>query len=383
MLFGVSMVGILGFAALAVDVSYLRLSALQAQNAADAGAHAAMVAYRSTLDESQSTTVAEAVVGMNMIAGNQVTLDTTNDIEFGGWDYDDPSPTFDPTLPFVNAAQVTVRRTNASTDGPVNLLLAPIFGHDTGNVVADAVGALRFREVVLAFDITPSMKDDFAEAQQAALNFLDQMYRGGAAWPGDQIGMVAYVGEAVVYTPLDYVDTAYGTISTDWLTNLNWCNQDYPPWPAAAGGAYYNVAPAMPDCTHPDDPGMYPNPSGTNPGDAIALATSELIGLGTSSSLKNIVLLTDDFVECPADTRPCTEGNLTLNAWLQANTASNNNISIHTVFLDNGSSASAAAEIWVASLARGYGTVNSTADSTDLTDILDDIVSMIPVALVN
>ena len=42
---------LLGFAALAIDLSYLRLARMQAQNAADAGAHAALMELRKTRDE--------------------------------------------------------------------------------------------------------------------------------------------------------------------------------------------------------------------------------------------------------------------------------------------------------------------------------------------
>ena len=45
------MIVLLGFAALAIDLSYLRLARLQAQNAADAGAHAALTEFRVTRDQ--------------------------------------------------------------------------------------------------------------------------------------------------------------------------------------------------------------------------------------------------------------------------------------------------------------------------------------------
>ena len=47
-------------------------------------------------------------------------------------------------------------------------------------IAAVATGALRFREVVIASDIPASMKEDFEEARQALLGFLDGMWRGGA-----------------------------------------------------------------------------------------------------------------------------------------------------------------------------------------------------------
>ena len=49
-LFGVSMIGVLGFAALAVDMSWLLLADNQAQNAADAAAHAGLIVLRNERD---------------------------------------------------------------------------------------------------------------------------------------------------------------------------------------------------------------------------------------------------------------------------------------------------------------------------------------------
>lgn len=381
-IFAVSMVGILGFAALAVDVSWLRLSALQAQNAADAGAHAAILAYRSTMDEGSSADVGASVVAMNMVAGETVTIDTNTDLEFGGWNYEESDPEFDTSAAYVNAVQVTVRRSDESANGPVNLLLSPIFGRDTANVVAVATGALRFREVMIAFDITSSMKDDFEEARQALLGFLDGMWRGGAPFPGDQIGLVTYVGGAEVWTDLDYVSGSYATVSSDWSNELDWCHQHYPNWNVLFGGAYYHDAPQMFDCSYPYDHTVYPWGSGANPASGITMAATELAATGSIASLKTIILVADGAVDCgglPAGV--CNASTRRTQGINAANAADAQNISIFTVYLDQ--DGNAAAEAYMTGLTRGYGEAFATSDSTDLPSILDTISSLIPVALVH
>ena len=64
------MIVLLGFAALAIDLSYLRLARLQAQNAADAGAHAALTEFRVTRDEDAARARAVQIVNLNRVAGD-------------------------------------------------------------------------------------------------------------------------------------------------------------------------------------------------------------------------------------------------------------------------------------------------------------------------
>lgn len=387
-IFGLSMVTILGFAALAVDISYIRLSALQAQNAADAGAHAAMIAYRSTQDESDSITVAESVVAMNAVAGASVLLDTSQDIEFGGWDYNDPTPEFDPDAAYVNAAQVTVRRTDANSEGPVDLLLAPIFGHDVANITAIATGALRFREVVVALDITPSFKDEFELARQALMTLLDGMWRSGAAWPGDRIGLVTYVGGAEVWTPLSYVDTDYATIADAWTNDLDWCSIDHINYQYVYNQEYWHpVNPPMMDC-------IFPNSTATNwqswhsvgaaPGQGILSAADELIANGDPTALKYIVVLADGGADCDSYDTSCSSAQRLSESYQEANAAAANNISIHTVYynVQAGTLPGLRGQLLMNNLPRGYGYAYSTENAADLPDLMEDIVSLIPVALV-
>ena len=116
------MIVLLGFAALAIDLSYLRLARLQAQNAADAGAHAALTEFRVTRDEDAARARAVQIVNLNRVAGDPAVIDPDADVTFGGWDF--PSHSFNADAEFVNAVEVTVRREADSPGGSVPLMLA-------------------------------------------------------------------------------------------------------------------------------------------------------------------------------------------------------------------------------------------------------------------
>lgn len=390
-IFALSMLTILAFAALAIDISYIRLSALQAQNAADAAAHAALVSYRSLLDEGDATSIAKELVARNVVAGRSVTLDPATDIAWGGWDFAETQPQFDPSAAYVNAVQVHIDRSDGTLDGAVDLLVSPIFGRNRANVGATAVGALRFRQVMLALDISPSMMDappadpneaKWSEAQQAVIGFLDHMYRGGSPFPGDQLGLSVFVGDAVTFTRLDYVDQMYPSASSKWLNELNWCNQDYPPWPWVSGGTYYNPAPAMIDCSYPDDPNVDFRDSGTNHGAGIAESRQEILTSGNADehAVKVIVLISDGRVQCRQGAPASCVANRSVYGEIQADGADGDNISIFTVSINPTGEVSQS--MYLESLVRGFGTFYETLDETDVPGILQAIASQIPISLV-
>ncbi len=91
------LVALLGFAALAIDLSYIRLTRLQAQNAADAGAHAALLELRQTQDQDAARARADQIVSLNVVAGEPAAIEPGVDVVFGGWDFDTKSFDREPT----------------------------------------------------------------------------------------------------------------------------------------------------------------------------------------------------------------------------------------------------------------------------------------------
>ena len=367
---------LLSFAALAVDVSYMRLAALQAQNAADAGAHAALVAYRRTGDEDEARDVALEVLSQNVIVGTTVSVDSQTDIVFGGWDYE--TSTFDDSAAFTNAVQVQVRRNSDADDGPINLLVAPIIGFDTTDVQASATGAVRSRDVLLVLDITRSFKDEIGDAKAALLIFLDSMYNDGDTAPMDRIGLATFVGSGAMHTDLTYVDTNYDTLYDTWNDEVDYCEDLV--WDM-------HNAPEMQDCCEPTTCQNWPSvpqwwTAGTNQSGGLDVASNHLIANGNPYALQTIVLISDGQPCCwaPGIWASC-DANRTNAGIVEADFAYANDISIFSVSFNYPHNATQSA--YMEALIRGYGSFYETPDQEDLPGILEAIAEEIPVALVD
>ena len=366
---------LLSFAALAVDISYMRLAALQAQNAADAGAHAALVAYRRTGDEEEARDVALEVMSQNVIVGTAVSVDAQTDIVFGGWDYDDSS--FDSNAAYTNAVQVLVMRDEDSDDGPINLLVAPIIGFDTTNVQASATGAVRSRDVLLVLDTTRSFKDEIGDAKAALLAFLDYMYNEGDTAPKDRIGLATFVGSGAMHTDLTYVDTYYDTLYDTWNDEVDYCEDLI--WDN-------HNAPEMQDCCEPTTCRWWPSvpqwwTAGTNQSGGLEVASDHLIQNGNPYALQTIVLISDGEPCCwSPGAWPSCDANRTAAGIVEADYAYANNISIFSVSFNYPYNATQSA--YMEALIRGYGSFYETPDQEELPGILQAIAAEIPVALV-
>jgi hypothetical protein len=185
MITGLAILSIVGFGALAVDTTLIRIGQSQAQDVADAAAHAALLALRRSGNPSEAKKVAQAVVSRNTIVGKPGYLEH---VDFGVWEFD--THTFIPNPEEPNAVRVYVSRTG---DNAVEMTLARIWGfHDVG-VSARATAAGRRLQVILVMDITNSWNHpDFHNAREAAVAFVDGIYFTSA--PEDEIGMVVFSG---------------------------------------------------------------------------------------------------------------------------------------------------------------------------------------------
>jgi Flp pilus assembly protein TadG len=371
------LVVLLGFAALAIDMTYLRLTRLQAQNAADAGAHAALVELRRSRDESIARVRAVSVVNMNVVAGEAAEVDPVRDVVFGGWDFG--AKFFDPTADFVNAVQVTVRRDADSPGGAVPLMIAKVFGTDAADAKSTgaSVGALRSRDVVIVQDVTHSFADEINEAREADIVLLDFMKEHG--FPGDAVGMVTFVGAAELWTALEPLRTSYGAIRAQWLT-LDWCNRNYWPFTVLYTERYHD-APHMMNCSAGSPIETSFMDSGTNQGTGLELAIDHLIDAGFTDlhTLKTIVLISDGKPQCVPEGTACDDAVSAFGTEM-ADRAAAENISIFSVSMNE--TADAEQSAYLESLIRGYGTFYETPDSTELPDILEKIAASIPISIV-
>ncbi len=155
----VALVTILGFAALTIDVGTLYNTRTDLQNAADAAALAGASALASDAmlrlrQGSNSSSASAEVSGLiqdraactGLLNGSFAASGTVvdpGDIVSGWIDLNSGTSTIDPSGPIsaYNAVRVLVRRTDDSTNGPVNFFFASIFGKHEGEVTASAVAA--------------------------------------------------------------------------------------------------------------------------------------------------------------------------------------------------------------------------------------------------
>jgi len=145
----VSLVVLIAFAALAIDIGYAMVARNELQNAADSAALAAArqmgVLYQDDINATITTAgllnsiIARGVV--NNVTGEPLNVSNFGDLRIGAW-----RPNLPPGARFVegaqptDAVQVTVRRTNATN--PVTTFLAGIFGVNTMDISAIATAAL-------------------------------------------------------------------------------------------------------------------------------------------------------------------------------------------------------------------------------------------------
>lgn len=420
-LFAISASVVLGFGALGIDISYLRNSQMELQNAVDAAAHAAMVSYRQGSSQSEARDVAKLVAANNRVAGRAVSLGT-DDIIFGTWDFEGGG--FSTSGSFVNAVQVVARRTEGSTDGPINYFLGPVIGTDYGEIRAEATGAFRFREMMLVLDTTGSFFRDIDNGRSAVLGFLDRIYANRL--PQDKIGLSIFAQNSQVVTQLQDVQSNYSSIRSSWFGDgdrtyncrvgsngrttcnyytrtwgLNICFMDQDgdgvadtrsssgaPTEACMRQKYLDVGQTIPNINCYDGSAYSsPKQEGTDHSVALQGAIDHILDEGLGGNQKVIVLVSDGRAQCkqPDDssTQSCIANRQQL-AYDQADRAAENNISIFSVmYCSNCDSTQLAGyEAYASALVSGVGKAYTTTDSNQLDDILAEIADSLPVALV-
>lgn len=161
----VSLVFIMGFAAMSVDMGSIYVAKAELQRTADA---AAMAAASNLVNSDEGDYILNArmaateVAQMNTVLGTPSHLDPSADVVFGRSVYDPASGTFSFTAgmqPF-DAVQVTVRRTEGSSDGAVKLNFARVLGMSEKNLEATATAMLVPRDLAVVIDLSGSMNYD-------------------------------------------------------------------------------------------------------------------------------------------------------------------------------------------------------------------------------
>ncbi len=161
----VSLTAIIGFAALAVDVSALYSAQAELQREADAAALAAAAELVAGIDGQTQTAAldqADLYAQLNSVMRVSVGLDSESDVEFGRALYDGATGkfTFSPGGEVPDAIRVTVRRTEGSAGGPISLAFGRMFGRETQGLEARAAAVLVPRDIACVIDLSGSMTWD-------------------------------------------------------------------------------------------------------------------------------------------------------------------------------------------------------------------------------
>lgn len=190
-----AVITLLGFGALSIDVAYMRLSQAQAQDIADAASQAALIVLRQTGDQTQAQDAAMRVINDNLVAGSAPDM---VEITFGNWDdsAENPAFTVDPVVP--NAVRVTVGREGGNA---IPVLLARIWDFEDFSVRGTATSATRSFQILFVLDITGSWHENkFADARDAMLAAHTMLTESASGV--DEIGMVIFTGRyGWEYTP--------------------------------------------------------------------------------------------------------------------------------------------------------------------------------------
>ena len=388
-LFGVMIVTILGFGALAVDVSWVRLAQSQAQDVADAASQAALVQLKRTGSGADAQFAAQEVVARNTVAGEPAQL---VEFELGTWD----DGNFVVSGTERNAVRVVVGRR-------MDMLLAPLFGWFQSDVGAEAVSAARTLHVILVMDITNSWcQQDFSGAREAAVRFFDVI--SGAHGPNDKIGMAVFTGRfGIEHTPMRLVsEAAVDGTRDDWaeLRTASKAGTAKPSWQWGSCGSDNGCNVASTNNFSSPLNGCYPNmwreykdENGTDHAVGMEMARQMFLANPDPTAYRAMIVLTDGN---PAGVGAHTQrGSYQETRWDYIKSSKARTTSeviadsqdlaaeLHEdLEIDIWAVSFVADASWMEDVAQGAGYYVRTTDPDALVPIFEDIAESLPLAIV-
>ncbi len=200
-----SLTALMGFAALGIDLAYLMEAQTELAATADATALAGASGLNASVQEQgkkqAATDRAITYAGLNKVLGQPFDLNKQKQpLHFGRWD--PATKTFKEGSVPSNAVHVSLQLTNTSNPSMPTLFFAPVIGHVTGRIAANATAAvIGSSDMVLALDHSGSMGEDtvgngpqqpLTDTKKAAVNFvnlLSQSENGqvGVIWWNDRV----------------------------------------------------------------------------------------------------------------------------------------------------------------------------------------------------
>jgi Flp pilus assembly protein TadG len=429
-----SLVMLMGFAALGFDLSYVRLARLEMKNATDAAAHAAILRLRATGNTTTATTDAIALALKNTVLGKPMVL-TNNDFTYGSWD--SVAKTFATTTPYT-AVKINGIRDVSGTGGYVDLTFGRVLGYSSAATTEDTIGAFANRNFMIEMDITPSYVCTIDAAVQADLSLLDQLHTQNVG--GDRISLDVFTGKATEFNDFLNIRNNYMAIYQLWAgggtyssflgggktAGITVCNKLDDPVgvpkggtiPCPAAGTAYPNNPNIMACSETAMTGYSATVyAGTDIGAAITAGTAKLVNETQDWEPRILIVVTDGSpMMCtapqggnlcsvgvspccsdgwcniakadaanpaiqPGRSAACRAAHDQLAAGLTAATAAANaNIDLFVVKMtgsatDNGAN-------YAKSLIRNHGTFQWITDGTALSSAFTSILGQVPISLV-
>jgi hypothetical protein len=378
-LVGSLMFVVVGFAAFSVDIAMITMAELQAQAAADAASHAALIAFRQNNVVTEGNSAANFIMGVDHVAMKSAVIEPGYP-EYGQYDFE--LRTFSPGLSTrggANAVRVEVSRRDANA---VQMLLAPLIGYDDKDVTAQAITAQQERAIMLVQDMSCSMMDSTTTsavnisrlANQTFLSYLMShpqegdmlglaMFAQLAARPpasGTPAGSGTNTFTTVPWAPLLLVD---GNASLLHVRIDGICNTQTTTQPCPISGQYHPTTATIGSCTNPEP--------------ALGQAINELTTKTDDTYFRGIVFMSDGVPNCGASGATDTTS-ATNRAYAQANAAWNEDISIWSILYHNGDFDPA----FMDAMVRGSGFSQISPDAADLPAMYEEVAKSLPTALV-
>ena len=343
------MLGKLGFAGLAIDMSYFYAVRNQMQTSADS---AALAGAMRMSDSVAMKAEAQKYAKMNIAGDDQILADA--DTQRGTWDF--ASRTFTVGGANANAVRVTTRMAQANGN-PAGTFFAGVLGFDNVDISTSAVAAYSTDDewdVLVVQDVTTSFAAEIGDARDANHVLLDCLQQRTS---GDSlVGIVTFTGVATDYAPFDTMEMGYDSLSTA-IDALNSC-----------GNA-----------------GMTPC-SGTHIGAGMERALQMFTEVDAADpdrkdgSVRAMVVLGDGLPNAKGPNAGLTNQDLINHANAMADNAEDNDISIFTVFYDESNDDAGAA--FFENLVRGDGAALRTPNSADLSELFASLCAQLPLRLV-
>ena len=389
---------LLGFSALAVDISLITMAEQQAQATADAASHAALVAYRSSASPAAGLTAGNAaanyIINRNQVGTGQADL-TPGFPKYRI--YDHATGNFLPPsgTTGINAVEVQIDRLDTNANAQ-QTLLASMFGVNSVDIDARGVTAHQMRAIMLVQDFSCSMNGSNMQASRTATTGFFA-YLQNFQQPGDMFGITGYADQGVD-------NVGYGTlVRTDdpWLplmltTPANWsliqskingiCSRDN--MKDIAGVT--TISPG--NVCNWNNAYVGPDPDSstgslgvcTNPSIGMQMAIDELANKGKTHKtyFRGMVVFSDGLFNTTNSKPQCgaSPADATDEAIIAADEAFTlHDINIWTVLLDTGGSINISQ---MEALERGIGDTYETNAAADLPAIYRTIAEQIPTTLV-